>query len=147
MFFLPIPEAEVDLTKQKSNELYFHLNRFVNSVVPDEVVASGKHGRDMTDLREFVSSQGALAFVSNGSILPRISGEQDLPARASNQYLAKTSSEIRLQRRVTIVSFKAPSSLETTFTLPRTGVTLTGMLIMEGITVISEAVFRARLLS
>lgn len=145
VFFLPIPEAEVELTNQKSNELYFHLNRFVNSVVPDEVLASGKHGRDMTDLREFVSSQGALAFVSNGSILPRISGEQDLPARASNQYLARNElGDTTATQGKQVVAFKAPSSLETTFTLPRTGVTLTGMLMMEGITVISGGGFQGK---
>ena len=54
-------------------------------VSPEEVEFSGKHGKDFADLRDFVDNQRYVAFVANGSILPRMSGEEDLPARKSNQ--------------------------------------------------------------
>ena len=106
---------------------------------------SGKHGKDFADLRDFVDNQRYVAFVANGSILPRMSGEEDLPARKSNRFLegnelvdSSSSDEVRgREQRRQVVAFKAPPELEVSFTLPRTGVLLTGMLVQEGITVIS----------
>ena len=127
-------------------EVPIDLNLLVNCVSPEEVEFSGKHGKDLADLRDFVDNQGSVAFVANGSILPRMSGEEDLPARKSNRFLegnelvdsSSSSDEVRgREQRREVVAFKAPPELEVSFTLPRTGVLLTGMLVQEGITVIS----------
>ena len=103
----------------------------------------------MSDLRDFVSRQGAVAFVANGSILPRISGDNDLPARTSNQFLDGNGQENGMAEsketsRGHVVAFKSPEAFEATFLLPRTGVSLTGMLIPKGVTIISGGGFQGK---
>ena len=89
----------------------------MNCVGPEEVELCGKHGKDVSDLRDFVSRQGAVAFVANGSILPRISGDNDLPARTSNQLLDGNGqengmAESKETNRGHVVAFKSPEAFE-----------------------------------
>lgn len=140
------PSRQQSAESAGSFEPPFDLSRFVNCVPPpDEILFMGAHGKDVADLREFVGNQSALAFIANGSILPRISGEEDLPARSSNVFLEdnELGDNVDAQGRQ-VVAFKAPASLETTFKLPRTGTTLTGMLVKDGINVISGGGFQGK---
>lgn len=71
---------------------------------------------DQQYIREFLVQQGYIAFVANGSILPRQSGVSQQPLTHA-------------------VSFTSPATYEQALTLP-SGKQLTGMAIPEGITLI-----------
>lgn len=71
---------------------------------------------DQHFVREQLKERGLVAFVANGSILPRKSGVSSLPMKEA-------------------VPFKSPASLEVTMELPHRG-TLKGMGIRKGITLI-----------
>ncbi|PTH31367.1 ATPase [Staphylococcus arlettae] len=71
---------------------------------------------DQQYIREFLVQQGYIAFVANGSILPRQSGVSQQPLTHA-------------------VSFTSPATYEQDLTLP-SGKQLTGMAIPEGITLI-----------
>ena len=71
---------------------------------------------DQTAVRELLKQENLVAFVANGSILPRKSGVSDLPLKDS-------------------IPFVSPSSMERTFTLPHRG-EIRGMAIPKGITLI-----------
>ena len=71
---------------------------------------------DQEALRSILSREKLVAFVANGSVLPRKSGISDLPLKDA-------------------VAFHSPQSMERTFTLPHKG-EITGMAIAEGITLI-----------
>ncbi|HCG56550.1 MULTISPECIES: ABC-ATPase domain-containing protein [Brevibacterium] len=73
--------------------------------------------RDQLELRNRLGEEGLLAFIGNGAILPRRSGDSDLPMDSS------------------AVAFSSPASLEHTVTLS-SGRSLTGMAIPRGVTVI-----------
>src|SRR5699024_1233359 len=69
------------------------------------------------DLRSRLGDEGLVAFVGNDAILPRRSGDSDLPMDTA------------------AVPFRSPDSLETTFVLA-SGRSVTGMAIPHGVTVI-----------
>lgn len=71
---------------------------------------------DQAAVREMLIQEGLVAFVANGSVLPRKSGVSDLPLKDS-------------------IPFTSPSSMERTFVLPHKG-EITGMAIPKGITLI-----------
>ena len=71
---------------------------------------------DQAAVREMLIQEGLVAFVANGSVLPRKSGVSDLPLKDS-------------------IHFTSPSSMERTFVLPHKG-EITGMAIPKGITLI-----------
>lgn len=73
--------------------------------------------RDQLELQNHLGEEDLLAFIGNGSILPRRSGDSDLPMDSH------------------AVAFTSPQSLEHTVTLS-SGRSLTGMAIPRGITVI-----------
>lgn len=72
---------------------------------------------DMLVLQEKLSSKGLVAFIGDGSLLPRESGESDLPARFH------------------VVPFEAPPELAVVVDLPNAG-QVRGMGIRSGITVL-----------
>ncbi|RBP62900.1 putative ABC-class ATPase [Brevibacterium sanguinis] len=74
--------------------------------------------RDQLELRERLGEAGLLGFIGNGAILPRRSGDSDLPMDAADA-----------------VPFRSPTSLERTFTLS-SGREVTGMAVPRGVTVI-----------
>ena len=86
---------------------------------------------DQHVLREQLSSQKLVAFVGNGSILPRRSGINDEPLKQNDQM------------KQSVVSFQAPLSLEKEFTLPNAG-TIKGMGIPEGVTLIVGGGFHGK---
>ena len=71
---------------------------------------------DQEAVRHILKEEKLVAFVANGSVLPRKSGVSDLPMADS-------------------VPFQSPASMERTFKLPHKG-EITGMAIPEGITLI-----------
>ncbi|MCI8658825.1 MAG: ABC-ATPase domain-containing protein [Lachnospiraceae bacterium] len=71
---------------------------------------------DQTAVRQILKEENLVAFVANGSILPRKSGVSDLPLKDS-------------------IPFTSPASMERTFTLPHRG-EIKGMAIPRGITLI-----------
>lgn len=71
---------------------------------------------DQREVRRILKAEKLVAFVANGSVLPRKSGVSDLPMTDS-------------------VPFTSPASMERTFRLPHRG-EITGMAIPEGITLI-----------
>ncbi|MBD5551142.1 MAG: ABC-ATPase domain-containing protein [Lachnospiraceae bacterium] len=71
---------------------------------------------DQKVIREALQEKGLVAFVANGSILPRKSGVSSLPMKEA-------------------VPFRSPESMEVTLTLPHKG-DLSGMGIKKGITLI-----------
>ena len=71
---------------------------------------------DQAAVREMLIQEGLVAFVANGSVLPRKCGVSDLPLKDS-------------------IPFTSPSSMERTFVLPHKG-EITGMAIPKGITLI-----------
>jgi predicted ABC-class ATPase len=73
--------------------------------------------RDQLELRSRLGDEGLVAFVGNDAILPRRSGDSDLPMDSA------------------AVPFRSPDSLETTFILT-SGRSVTGMAIPHGVTVI-----------
>ncbi len=72
---------------------------------------------DQQAIRKELTSRGLVAFIANGSILPRESGVSDRPMKGA-------------------VLFQSPPSMEVTLTLPHKG-ELSGMGIREGITLIA----------
>ena len=81
---------------------------------------------DQESLRSQLSSQNLIAFVANGSILPRQSGISDRPMDTAKA-----------------VAFQSPPLLETSFTLPYKGV-VTGMGIRKGVSVIVGGGFNGK---
>lgn len=71
---------------------------------------------DQTAVRRILKEEGLVAFVANGSVLPRKSGVSDLPLKDS-------------------IPFTSPEAMERTFTLPHRG-EIRGMAIPRGITLI-----------
>lgn len=71
---------------------------------------------DQEDLRRQLAGRGLVSFVGDGSVLPRESGNSDLPLRTATE-------------------FRSPDEMRTTFQL-QSGRSVTGMGIREGITVI-----------
>ena len=74
--------------------------------------------RDQEHLRGLLPGRGLVAFVGDGAILPRRSGDSDLPLTGD-----------------AVVPFESPGNLRVTFDLP-SGRRVTGMGVPEGVTVI-----------
>lgn len=72
---------------------------------------------DQNMVREYLRQNNAVAFIANGSVLPRESGISDKPMKKD------------------VKIFNSPESMEITLDLPRAG-KVAGMLIKEGITLI-----------
>ncbi|MEF1305899.1 ABC-ATPase domain-containing protein, partial [Vibrio owensii] len=79
---------------------------------------------DQASLREQLEANNLVAFVANGSILPRIAGNCDLPMKDA-------------------VEFKAPESLQVTLHAPNKGY-VTGLGIPKGITLIVGGGFHGK---
>ena len=73
---------------------------------------------DADALRAMLAERGLIAFVADGSILPRSSGVDDRPMRGES-----------------VIRFSSPESLRVSFPLPNAG-TVTGMGVPAGVTLI-----------
>jgi len=84
---------------------------------------------DQADARAQLSEQGLIAFVANGSVLPRKSGLDDRPMTTKDD--------------PNLVTFKSPASMEVTLDLPNKG-PVAGMGIKKGITMIVGGGFHGK---
>lgn len=83
---------------------------------------------DQRHLRGLVAASDGIAFVADGSVLPRRSGSDDRPMEAARG----------------AVPFESPVSLRREFRLPHRGV-VKGMLVPRGVTVIVGGGYHGRL--
>ncbi len=112
MFLQEIPqivEQSLFLRNLKTHELRTHI----------------KTAEDQGVLRRWLEGKGLVAFVANGSILPRRSGVDDRPLQMS------------------VVPFKSPYELEVEVELPNRGI-LKGMGIPQGVTLIVGGGFHGK---
>ncbi|KUK36522.1 MAG: ABC transport system ATP-binding protein [Thermacetogenium phaeum] len=113
MFFQEIPEiVEASLYYEKLN--HGELLEYVNLAEDQEYI------------RESLSEQGLVAFIANGSVLPRRSGISDLPLTGPK-----------------VISFQSPASLEVSFNTPNHG-EIKGMGIPQGVTLIVGGGFHGK---
>ncbi len=109
-------EAQKMLTLQLEsiikNSMLF---RSINCV---DVTKHVKLVEDQEVLRSQLEEKGLVAFVANGSVLPRESGVSDKPLRSGK-----------------VIKFQSPKTFEMSFELPNTGM-IKGMGIRKGITLI-----------
>ncbi|UPQ89856.1 ABC-ATPase domain-containing protein [Vibrio sinaloensis] len=123
-------EGRSVLGKKATNLLTFHLPKFIRrSTIERELdLEALKHHceivEDQQALREQLDAHNLIAFVGNGSVLPRIAGNCDLPMKQA-------------------VAFESPSSLAVTLNTPNQGA-VTGMGIPRGITLIVGGGFHGK---
>ncbi|MBE3934575.1 ABC-ATPase domain-containing protein [Vibrio parahaemolyticus] len=123
-------EGRSVLGKKANNILMFHLPKFIRRATLEREVdkeAMVKHCQvveDQSALREQLEAHNLVAFVANGSVLPRIAGNCDLPMKEA-------------------VEFTAPESLQVTLHAPNKGY-VTGLGIPKGITLIVGGGFHGK---
>jgi len=112
MFFDELPvivDAALHSEKLPANELLTHIET----------------AQDQGDLRDQLKQHKLVAFIANGSLLPRSSGINDAPLKSD------------------AVTFQSPPTLQHTITLPNAG-EISGMGISEGVTVIVGGGFHGK---
>ncbi|TOC31707.1 isopentenyl-diphosphate delta-isomerase [Vibrio parahaemolyticus] len=123
-------EGHSVLGKKANNILTFHLPKFIRRATLERELdkeAMVKHCQvveDQSALREQLEAHNLVAFVANGSVLPRIAGNCDLPMKEA-------------------VEFTAPESLQVTLHAPNKGY-VTGLGIPKGITLIVGGGFHGK---
>ncbi|EJC1208810.1 ABC-ATPase domain-containing protein [Vibrio parahaemolyticus] len=123
-------EGRSVLGKKANNILTFHLPKFIRRATLERELdkeAMVKHCQvveDQSALREQLEAHNLVAFVANGSVLPRIAGNCDLPMKEA-------------------VEFTAPESLQVTLHAPNKG-SVTGLGIPKGITLIVGGGFHGK---
>ena len=95
------------------------LSLYYDKTEKDALCSHVRHYEDAEFIRSGLKNAGLIAFVADGSHLPRISGIDDRPMESGNA-----------------VPFFTPESLRVTFDTPYSG-TITGMGIPEGVTLIT----------
>ncbi len=85
---------------------------------PDELRRQIETVEDAEHLRALLAERGAVAFVADGALLPRLSGADDRPMEAADA-----------------LPFESPPELRVTVTLPNRGI-VTGMELRRGVTLI-----------
>lgn len=91
---------------------------FARSHAAEELWRHAAVNEDADALRALLAERGLIAFVADGSILPRSSGVDDRPMRGES-----------------VIPFSSPESLRVSFSLPNAG-TVTGMGVPAGVTLI-----------
>ncbi|ODX77682.1 isopentenyl-diphosphate delta-isomerase [Vibrio parahaemolyticus] len=123
-------EGRSVLGKKANNILTFHLPKFIRRATLERELdkeAMVKHCQvveDQSALREQLEAHNLVAFVANGSVLPRIAGNCDLPMKEA-------------------VEFTAPESVQVTLHAPNKGY-VTGLGIPKGITLIVGGGFHGK---
>lgn len=100
---------------------------FYASVKSTKLVKHVESVEDQCWLQMQLESKNLIAFVRNGATLPRKSGVDDRPMDSTNA-----------------VPFQSPKRLEVSFTLPNAGVTVSGMGIPKGISLICGGGFHGK---
>lgn len=123
-------EGRSILAKKAINIMTFHLPKYIRKATIDrelDISALKQHCEVIEDqvmLREQLKAKNLVAFVANGSVLPRLAGNCDLPMKDA-------------------VPFTSPSSLEVTLTRPNQG-DIKGMGIPAGVTLIVGGGFHGK---
>ncbi|KGY08848.1 ABC-ATPase domain-containing protein [Vibrio sinaloensis] len=123
-------EGRSVLGKKADNILTFHLPKYIRRATLErelDIEALVHHCEVVEDqafLRSKLDEHNLLAFVANGSVLPRIAGNCDLPMKDA-------------------VAITAPKSLEVTIETPNQG-PITGLGIRKGITLIVGGGFHGK---
>ncbi|MFM2586872.1 P-loop domain-containing protein [Vibrio sp. TBV020] len=123
-------EGRSVLGKKTDNILTFHLPKFIRKATlereldKDALIKHCQIIEDQVAMRNQLDDMGLIAFVGNGSVLPRIAGNCDLPMKDA-------------------VTFNAPKSLEVSMTTPNQG-QITGLGIPKGITLIVGGGFHGK---
>ncbi|MCE7578386.1 ABC-ATPase domain-containing protein [Aliivibrio fischeri] len=126
---LPADGREI-LAKKAINILTFHMPKYVRRTLLarelpiEELKEHCKVIVDQVALRRQLSEHGLVAFVANGSILPRIAGNNDRPMKDA-------------------IAFQSPESLEVELMTPNRG-PVKGMGIPKGITLIVGGGFHGK---
>lgn len=102
---------------------------FFDSLDKDALRSHVLSYEDQDDLRQQMRDEGLVAFVANGSVLPRKSGVDDRPMTKKDD--------------PNLVVFESPSTLEVSLTVKNKG-TVTGMGIKQGITMIVGGGFHGK---
>ncbi|ENM5853634.1 ABC-ATPase domain-containing protein [Vibrio mimicus] len=130
-FRMSMPAEGRDILAKKAlNILTFHLPKYIRRATLDRELdkAALLHHCEVVEDQEAMRAQldelGLVAFVANGSILPRLAGNCDLPMKEA-------------------VPFQTPKSLEVTLSTPNQG-DLVGMGIPQGITLIVGGGFHGK---
>lgn len=82
---------------------------------------------DQTWLRDSLAERGLIAFVADGSVLPRSSGDDDGPLRSDG-----------------CIAFESPATLKVEATLPHSQRTIKGMGIPSGVTCVAGGAFHGK---
>ena len=102
------------------------LSLFADNLDPEHLEKHIRTAEDAEFLREKLNDLGLIAFIANGSVLPRESGVEQTPLIESN-----------------VVKFKSPESLSVRIDLPNAG-TIAGMGIKSGVTLIVGGGFHGK---
>ncbi len=124
--FLGLPASGRNINSKTAEEMLFEelpkiieLSLFKKNLRPGDLLQHIKTAKDAEYLRNKLDAFGLVAFIADGSILPRKSGSSD-----------------RAMSRETAVPFRSPESLKVEIELPNAGL-VSGMGIPEGITLIA----------
>lgn len=123
-------EGRSILAKKAINIMTFHLPKYIRKATIDREldIDALKHHcevvEDQVMLRDQLQAKGLVAFVANGSVLPRLAGNCDLPMKDA-------------------VPFTSPNSLEVSLNRPNQG-EITGMGIPAGVTLIVGGGFHGK---
>ncbi|RYU65399.1 isopentenyl-diphosphate delta-isomerase [Aliivibrio finisterrensis] len=126
---LPADGREI-LAKRAINILTFHMPKYIRRTLLarelpiDELKAHCQVIVDQVALRRQLAEHNLVAFVANGSILPRIAGNNDRPMKDA-------------------IPFQSPASLEVELSTPNRGL-IKGMGIPKGITLIVGGGFHGK---
>lgn len=130
-FRMSLPAEGRDILAKKAlNILTFYMPKFIRRATiereldKDALIHHCEIIEDQDALRDQLADQGLVAFVANGSVLPRLAGNCDLPMKDA-------------------VPFTAPSALEVTLTTPNQG-EIRGLGIRQGITLIVGGGFHGK---
>ncbi|GMQ48690.1 ABC-ATPase domain-containing protein [Vibrio sp. 10N] len=123
-------EGRSILAKKAINIMTFHLPKYIRKATLDREldIDALKHHcevvEDQVMLREQLQANNLVAFVANGSVLPRLAGNCDLPMKDA-------------------VAFTSPASLEVTLHRPNQGY-IKGMGVPAGVTLIVGGGFHGK---
>ncbi|WP_100753998.1 ABC-ATPase domain-containing protein [Vibrio salilacus] len=123
-------EGRSVLGKKSTNLLTFHLPKFIRRATIereldiDDLKRHCQVVEDQAALRTQLAENNLVAFIGNGSLLPRVAGNCDLPMKEA-------------------VAFVAPSSLEVTLKTPNQGA-IKGLGVPKGITLIVGGGFHGK---
>ncbi len=130
-FRMSMPAEGRDILAKKAlNILTFHLPKFIRKATIErelDIEALKRHCETVEDqesLRAQLANKGLVAFIANGSVLPRTAGNCDLPMKDA-------------------VAFESPEALETVMVAPNRG-EVRGLGIPKGITLIVGGGFHGK---